>query len=90
MIDRLRRLRIHNYEQPSDSIELLCKRSLRLSDDKDSLMPLRLRVQDFLRSKAAVLLIYVEADTGKSAFVLALEHELCLGYKAGAPIPLFI
>ncbi|GJJ77106.1 hypothetical protein EMPS_09465 [Entomortierella parvispora] len=90
VIDRLRRIRIRDYEQPSDSIELICKRSLRLPDDKDSPVPLHQRVKDFLQSKAAVMLIHGEAESGKSAFALALEHELWLGYQAGDPIPLFI
>ena len=90
VLDRLRRLRLRGYELPTDSIEPMSKHSLKLPDDKDSPVPLRQRVKDFLESKAAVMLIHGEAGSGKSAFSLALEHALWLDYKAGDPVPLFI
>ncbi|GJJ71201.1 hypothetical protein EMPS_03551 [Entomortierella parvispora] len=100
VVARLRKYRMQEYNQfyEDDSVfvDPLAKPNLQASEDRDNVVPLRDRVDDFLdrsqnnKTSSPVMLILGDSGSGKSRFNRKLEYDLWNSYEVGKPIPLFV
>ncbi|KAG0049662.1 hypothetical protein BGZ83_005523, partial [Gryganskiella cystojenkinii] len=88
LLDRIRRQQWNEYDRQAIYIQPMSKPSLQSLDNHPVL--LKKRVNDFLDSKAEVMLILGDSGVGKSTFVSHLEYELWEKYEPGGQIPLFV